>query len=181
MEVNQTCELWSSYVTITPLLAVTLLQHSLTCQLILALSLSLHPFLSFPFSLSPRSFLKHLHSLLSPSLSWLTDCKIENAFNSIWFLSLWFTRIHSSSCFFSFLQLIQFLRQICWLSLLPACVSLQDEKSTFFQFGAALQQEALLMLAIMEEYDWHVFSIVTSKFPGYQDFISTLKITVDHR
>uniref|UniRef100_A0A3B5AU27 Glutamate receptor n=1 Tax=Stegastes partitus TaxID=144197 RepID=A0A3B5AU27_9TELE len=56
----------------------------------------------------------------------------------------------------------------------------KDEKSTFFQFGAALQQEALLMLAIMEEYDWHVFSIVTSKFPGYQDFISTLKITVDH-
>uniref|UniRef100_A0A3Q2G739 Glutamate receptor n=1 Tax=Cyprinodon variegatus TaxID=28743 RepID=A0A3Q2G739_CYPVA len=56
----------------------------------------------------------------------------------------------------------------------------KDEKSTFFQFGAALQQEALLMLAIMEEYDWHVFSIVTSKFPGYQDFISTLKVTVDH-
>uniref|UniRef100_A0A8C7YRD3 Glutamate receptor n=1 Tax=Oryzias sinensis TaxID=183150 RepID=A0A8C7YRD3_9TELE len=56
----------------------------------------------------------------------------------------------------------------------------KDEKSTFFQFGAALQQEALLMLAIMEEYDWHVFSIVTSKFPGYQEFISTLKITVDH-
>uniref|UniRef100_A0A669F5X6 Glutamate receptor n=1 Tax=Oreochromis niloticus TaxID=8128 RepID=A0A669F5X6_ORENI len=56
----------------------------------------------------------------------------------------------------------------------------KDEKSTFFQFGAALQQEALLMLAIMEEYDWHVFSIVTSKFPGYQEFISTLRITVDH-
>ncbi|XP_061626331.1 glutamate receptor ionotropic, NMDA 2A isoform X3 [Phyllopteryx taeniolatus] len=56
----------------------------------------------------------------------------------------------------------------------------KDEKSTFFQFGAALQQEALLMLAIMEEYDWHIFSIVTSKFPGYQDFISTLRVTVDH-
>ncbi|KAM4584994.1 glutamate receptor ionotropic, NMDA 2A-like [Odontesthes bonariensis] len=56
----------------------------------------------------------------------------------------------------------------------------KDEKSTFFQFGAALQQEALLMLSIMEEYDWHVFSIVTSKFPGYQDFISTLRVTVDH-
>lgn len=65
--------------------------------------------------------------------------------------------------------------------LLALCVLLQDEKSTFFQFGAALQQEALLMLAIMEEYDWHVFSIVTSKFPGYQDFISILKITVDQR
>ncbi|XP_077461299.1 glutamate receptor ionotropic, NMDA 2A isoform X1 [Stigmatopora argus] len=56
----------------------------------------------------------------------------------------------------------------------------KDEKSTFFQFGAALRQEALLMLSIMEEYDWHVFSIVTSKFPGYQDFISTLRVTVDH-
>lgn len=64
---------------------------------------------------------------------------------------------------------------------LLSSVSLQDEKSTFFQFGAALQQEALLMLAIMEEYDWHVFSIVTSKFPGYQEFISTLRVTVDHR
>lgn len=37
------------------------------------------------------------------------------------------------------------------------------------------------MLAIMEEYDWHVFSIVTSKFPGYQDFIGTLRVTMDHR
>ncbi|XP_017339521.1 glutamate receptor ionotropic, NMDA 2A [Ictalurus punctatus] len=56
----------------------------------------------------------------------------------------------------------------------------KDVKSTFFQFGASIQQEALLMLNIMEEYDWHVFSIVTSKFPGYQDFIAVLKTTVDN-
>ncbi|KAJ8413554.1 hypothetical protein AAFF_G00080610 [Aldrovandia affinis] len=56
----------------------------------------------------------------------------------------------------------------------------KDVKSTFFQFGASIQQEALLMLNIMEEYDWHIFSIVTSKFPGYQDFITVLKITVDN-
>ncbi|KPP77800.1 glutamate receptor ionotropic, NMDA 2A-like [Scleropages formosus] len=55
-----------------------------------------------------------------------------------------------------------------------------DGKSTFFQFGASIQQEALLMLNIMEEYDWHVFSIVTSKFPGYKDFISILKSTVEN-
>ncbi|MEQ2302310.1 Glutamate receptor ionotropic, NMDA 2A [Ameca splendens] len=36
------------------------------------------------------------------------------------------------------------------------------------------------MLNIMEEYDWHVFSIVTSKFPGYQEFINILKTTVDN-
>lgn len=73
------------------------------------------------------------------------------------------------------------LKITLFLNCSSASVSVQDEKSTFFQFGAALQQEALLMLAIMEEYDWHVFSIVTSKFPGYQDFISTLRVTVDHR
>uniref|UniRef100_A0A8C8DL63 Glutamate receptor n=1 Tax=Oryzias sinensis TaxID=183150 RepID=A0A8C8DL63_9TELE len=56
----------------------------------------------------------------------------------------------------------------------------KDEKSTFFQFGASIQQEALLMLNIMEEYDWHIFSIVTSKFPGYQEFINILKTTVDN-
>ncbi|XP_023670807.1 glutamate receptor ionotropic, NMDA 2A-like isoform X1 [Paramormyrops kingsleyae] len=56
----------------------------------------------------------------------------------------------------------------------------KDGKSTFFQFGASIQQEALLMLNIMEEYDWHIFSIVTSKFPGYQDFISILKSTVEN-
>ncbi|XP_039630520.1 LOW QUALITY PROTEIN: glutamate receptor ionotropic, NMDA 2A [Polypterus senegalus] len=56
----------------------------------------------------------------------------------------------------------------------------KDQMSTFFQFGASIQQEALLMLNIMEEYDWHVFSIVTSKFPGYQDFISILKSTVEN-
>uniref|UniRef100_A0A4W5QAK9 Receptor ligand binding region domain-containing protein n=1 Tax=Hucho hucho TaxID=62062 RepID=A0A4W5QAK9_9TELE len=56
----------------------------------------------------------------------------------------------------------------------------QDVKSTFFQFGASLMQEALLMMNIMEEYDWHIFSIVTSKFPGYQEFISVLRVTVDH-
>ncbi|GLD60545.1 glutamate receptor ionotropic, NMDA 2A isoform X1, partial [Lates japonicus] len=55
-----------------------------------------------------------------------------------------------------------------------------DVKSTFFQFGASIQQEALLMLNIMEEYDWHIFSIVTSKFPGYQEFINILKTTVDN-
>lgn len=32
----------------------------------------------------------------------------------------------------------------------------------------------------MEEYDWHIFSIVTSKFPGYQDFINILKTTVEN-
>ncbi|XP_069066511.1 glutamate receptor ionotropic, NMDA 2A [Pleurodeles waltl] len=56
----------------------------------------------------------------------------------------------------------------------------KDVMSTFFQFGASIQQQAIVMLNIMEEYDWHVFSLVTSTFPGYRDFISFIKTTVDN-
>lgn len=104
-----------------PLLpAVTLLQCSLTCWLNLSLSLP-------PFPISPLFRFSNAYTLLSLSLSGSDSliAKIENVFNSTGFLSLICTR--SSSCVFffcSFLQLIQLLRQICWLSLLLACVPL---------------------------------------------------------
>uniref|UniRef100_A0ABM5F036 Glutamate receptor n=1 Tax=Pogona vitticeps TaxID=103695 RepID=A0ABM5F036_9SAUR len=56
----------------------------------------------------------------------------------------------------------------------------KDEMSTFFQFGASIQQEAIIMLKFMQYYDWHVFSVVTSTFPGYRDFISFIKYTVEN-
>ncbi|KAM4632301.1 glutamate receptor ionotropic, NMDA 2A [Discoglossus pictus] len=56
----------------------------------------------------------------------------------------------------------------------------KDAMSTFFQFGSSVKQQAIVMLNIMEEYDWHVFSIITSTFPGYRDFISFIKNTVDN-
>ncbi|XP_063790347.1 glutamate receptor ionotropic, NMDA 2A [Pseudophryne corroboree] len=56
----------------------------------------------------------------------------------------------------------------------------KDAMSTFFQFGASITQQAIVMLRIMEEYDWHVFSVITSTFPGYRDFISFIKTTVDN-
>lgn len=52
--------------------------------------------------------------------------------------------------------------------------------STFFQFGASITQQAIVMLSIMEEYDWRVFSVITSTFPGCRDFISFLKTTVEN-
>ncbi|ELK13510.1 Glutamate [NMDA] receptor subunit epsilon-1 [Pteropus alecto] len=55
-----------------------------------------------------------------------------------------------------------------------------DPTSTFFQFGASIQQQATVMLKIMQDYDWHVFSLVTTIFPGYRDFISFIKTTVDN-
>ncbi|XP_044289414.1 glutamate receptor ionotropic, NMDA 2A [Varanus komodoensis] len=56
----------------------------------------------------------------------------------------------------------------------------KDAMSTFFQFGASIQQEAIVMLKFMQYYDWHAFSVVTSTFPGYRDFISFIKYTVEN-
>ncbi|XP_007498727.2 glutamate receptor ionotropic, NMDA 2A [Monodelphis domestica] len=56
----------------------------------------------------------------------------------------------------------------------------KDPMSTFFQFGASIQQQATIMMKIMQDYDWHVFSVVTTTFPGYRDFISFIKTTVDN-
>lgn len=69
------------------------------------------------------------------------------------------------------------------------CVShFQDDHSMFFQFGPSIEQQASVMLNIMEEYDWYIFSIVTTYYPGYQDFVNkvnkykkqTLSIILHH-
>lgn len=52
----------------------------------------------------------------------------------------------------------------------------QDDNSMFFQFGPSIEQQASVILNIMEEYDWYIFSIVTTYYPGYQDFVT--KVTV---
>lgn len=48
----------------------------------------------------------------------------------------------------------------------------------FFQFGPSIEQQASVILNIMEEYDWYIFSIVTTYYPGYQDFVT--KVTTLH-
>lgn len=58
---------------------------------------------------------------------------------------------------------------VCWLA---SCLVSQDDHSMFFQFGPSIEQQASVMLNIMEEYDWYIFSIVTTYYPGYQDFVN---------
>uniref|UniRef100_G3TX07 Glutamate receptor n=1 Tax=Loxodonta africana TaxID=9785 RepID=G3TX07_LOXAF len=55
-----------------------------------------------------------------------------------------------------------------------------DESSMFFQFGPSIEQQASVMLNIMEEYDWYIFSIVTTYFPGYQDFVNKIRSTIEN-
>uniref|UniRef100_A0A8C2CWG5 Glutamate receptor n=1 Tax=Cyprinus carpio TaxID=7962 RepID=A0A8C2CWG5_CYPCA len=56
----------------------------------------------------------------------------------------------------------------------------KDDNSMFFQFGPSIEQQASVMLNIMEEYDWYIFSIVTTYYPGYQDFVTKVKITIEN-
>ncbi|XP_061433245.1 glutamate receptor ionotropic, NMDA 2A-like [Lethenteron reissneri] len=55
----------------------------------------------------------------------------------------------------------------------------KEEESIFLQFGATVQQQSRVIMRIMEEYDWHSFSVVTSHYTGYQDFIYHLHVTVE--
>ncbi|XP_075038978.1 glutamate receptor ionotropic, NMDA 2B [Mixophyes fleayi] len=56
----------------------------------------------------------------------------------------------------------------------------KEESSMFFQFGPSIEQQASVMLNIMEEYDWYIFSIVTTYFPGYQDFENKVRSTIEN-
>ncbi|KAM8773089.1 glutamate receptor, ionotropic, N-methyl D-aspartate 2B, b isoform 3-T8 [Acanthopagrus schlegelii] len=56
----------------------------------------------------------------------------------------------------------------------------KDDHSMFFQFGPSIEQQAQVMLNIMEEYDWYIFSIVTTYYPGYQDFVNKVRSTIEN-
>ncbi|KAG5278290.1 hypothetical protein AALO_G00097330 [Alosa alosa] len=56
----------------------------------------------------------------------------------------------------------------------------KDDNSMFFQFGPSIEQQASVMLNIMEEYDWYIFSIVTTYYPGYQDFVNRIRSTIEN-
>ncbi|KAG7460020.1 hypothetical protein MATL_G00216820 [Megalops atlanticus] len=56
----------------------------------------------------------------------------------------------------------------------------KDDNSMFFQFGPSIEQQASVMLNIMEEYDWYIFSIVTTYYPGYKDFVNKVRSTIEN-
>uniref|UniRef100_A0A3B3RE72 Glutamate receptor n=3 Tax=Paramormyrops kingsleyae TaxID=1676925 RepID=A0A3B3RE72_9TELE len=56
----------------------------------------------------------------------------------------------------------------------------KDDNSMFFQFGPSIEQQASVILNIMEEYDWNIFSIVTTYYPGYLDFVNKIRSTIEN-
>ncbi|KAK5885410.1 hypothetical protein CesoFtcFv8_019119 [Champsocephalus esox] len=57
---------------------------------------------------------------------------------------------------------------------------IKDDDSMFFQFGPSIEQQASVMLNIMKAYDWYIFSIVTTYYPGYQDFVTKIRSTIEN-
>ncbi|XP_075928602.1 glutamate receptor ionotropic, NMDA 2C-like isoform X1 [Petromyzon marinus] len=56
----------------------------------------------------------------------------------------------------------------------------KEMRSMFLQFGASVQQHSNILMRILEEYDWNSFSIITSFYPGYHDFVNHIKhITIN--
>ncbi|XP_067860563.1 glutamate receptor ionotropic, NMDA 2C-like [Heptranchias perlo] len=60
-----------------------------------------------------------------------------------------------------------------------AVLTPKEQHSAFLQLGASMEQQIRVIFKIMEEYDWGTFTIITSFFPGYQEFIGHIKLFID--
>ncbi|XP_039595930.1 glutamate receptor ionotropic, NMDA 2C [Polypterus senegalus] len=55
----------------------------------------------------------------------------------------------------------------------------KEQGSTFLQLGSSVDQQIGVIFKVMEEYDWGSFAIITSQYPGYQDFIEYIESFID--
>ncbi|XP_038633680.1 glutamate receptor ionotropic, NMDA 2C isoform X2 [Scyliorhinus canicula] len=55
----------------------------------------------------------------------------------------------------------------------------KEQHSTFLQLGASMEQQIKVIFKVMEEYDWGSFAIITSFFPGYQEFINHIQLFIE--
>ncbi|XP_069016299.1 glutamate receptor ionotropic, NMDA 2C-like [Embiotoca jacksoni] len=53
------------------------------------------------------------------------------------------------------------------------------EGSSFLQMGSSLEQQAISMFKMMEEYDWGEFTVITSLLAGYDTFVDIVQSYTD--
>ncbi|TSK14808.1 Glutamate receptor ionotropic, NMDA 2C [Bagarius yarrelli] len=51
--------------------------------------------------------------------------------------------------------------------------------STFLQMGASIEQQINTMFKVMEEYNWGSFVVITSLYPGYENFVDYIRSFTD--
>ncbi|XP_064179228.1 glutamate receptor ionotropic, NMDA 2C [Anguilla rostrata] len=55
----------------------------------------------------------------------------------------------------------------------------KGDGSTFLQMGSSIEQQVNCMFKVMEEYDWGSFVVITSLYPGYEDFVDYIRSFTD--
>ncbi|NXS42521.1 NMDE4 protein, partial [Balaeniceps rex] len=55
----------------------------------------------------------------------------------------------------------------------------QEKGSTFLQLGSSTEQQLQVIFEVLEEYDWTAFAVVTTLFPGYEDFVDYVEVLTD--
>ncbi|NWH69141.1 NMDE4 protein, partial [Geococcyx californianus] len=55
----------------------------------------------------------------------------------------------------------------------------QEKGSTFLQLGSSTEQQLQVIFEVLEEYDWTTFAVVTTLFPGYEDFVDYVEVLTD--
>ncbi|MGH0171909.1 UNVERIFIED_CONTAM: hypothetical protein FKN15_075042 [Acipenser sinensis] len=58
-------------------------------------------------------------------------------------------------------------------------LSTQESGSTFLQLGSSTAQQLRVIFEVLEEYDWTSFSLVSTRHPGYEDFLSFVEVLTD--
>lgn len=55
----------------------------------------------------------------------------------------------------------------------------KEKGSTFLQLGASTEQQLQVIFEVLEEYDWTAFAVITTLFPGYEDFVDYIELLTD--
>uniref|UniRef100_A0A8D0GMG8 Glutamate receptor n=1 Tax=Sphenodon punctatus TaxID=8508 RepID=A0A8D0GMG8_SPHPU len=55
----------------------------------------------------------------------------------------------------------------------------KEKGSTFLQLGSSTEQQLQVMFEVLEEYDWTAFAVITTLFPGYEDFVDYIGVLTD--
>ncbi|XP_069493426.1 glutamate receptor ionotropic, NMDA 2D [Ambystoma mexicanum] len=55
----------------------------------------------------------------------------------------------------------------------------KEKGSTFLQLGSSTEQQLQVIFEVLEEYDWTAFAVITTLFPGYEDFVDYIELLTD--
>ncbi|NWZ30259.1 NMDE4 protein, partial [Asarcornis scutulata] len=55
----------------------------------------------------------------------------------------------------------------------------KEKGSTFLQLGSSTEQQLQVIFEVLEEYDWTSFAVVTTLFPGHEDFVDYVEVLTD--